>query len=208
MAISRVGQHGAFAFLPGDMVYSDSLIVFPLDSHAAFCSLQSRPHEIWARFFGSSMKDDLRYTPSDVFETFPFPQNWTTDPVLEDAGQAYYDFRADLMIRNNAGLTRTYNRFHDPDDRDPDIARLRELHAEMDRATLAAYGWGDLSTACEFLLDHEVDTEAASSRGRQPYRYRWPDPVRNEVLARMVELNNKRAVEEDCSGARPTTTLL
>ena len=36
--------------------------------------LQSRPHELWARFFGSSMKDDLRYTPSDCFETFPFPE--------------------------------------------------------------------------------------------------------------------------------------
>ena len=207
MAISRVGQHGALAFLPGDMVYSDSLIVFPLDTHAAFCALQSRPHEIWARFFGSSMKDDLRYTPSDVFETFPFPRNWTTDPALEDAGQAYYDFRSDLMIRNNDGLTKTYNRFHDPDDRDPDIARLRELHAEMDRAVLASYGWGNLSAGCEFLLDHEIDTEASSSRRRQPYRYRWPDPVGNEVLARLVELNATRAVEEDGPGARPNAML-
>ena len=188
MAISRVGQHGAFAFLPDDMVYSDSLIVFPLDTHAAFCALQSRPHEIWARIFGSSMKDDLRYTPSDVFETFPFPRNWTTDPALEDAGRAYYDFRSDLMVRNNEGLTRTYNRFHDPDNRDPDIARLRKLHAEMDCAALAAYGWTDLSVACEFLPDHEVDETSSSRR-----RYRWPDPVRNEVLARLVELSAKRA---------------
>ena len=207
MAISRVGQHGAFAFLPSDMVYSDSLIVVPLDSHAAFCALQSRPHELWARFFGSSMKDDLRYTPSDVFETFPFPRNWTTDPALEDAGSAYYDFRADLMVRSNEGLTGTYNRFHDPDERGPDIARLRELHDEMDRAALAAYGWTDLSAACEFLSDHEVDTEASSSRRRQPYRYRWPDPVRNEVLARLVELNAQRAAEEGGSGAWPNTTL-
>ena len=207
MAISRVGQHGAFAFLPGDMVYSDSLIVFPLDSHAAFCALQSRPHEIWARFFGSSMKDDLRYTPSDVFETFPFPRNWTTDPALEDAGQAYYNFRAEVMVRNDEGLTKTYNRFHDPDERDPDIARLRELHTEMDRAVLAAYGWGDLSATGEFLLDHEVDTEASSSRRRQAYRYRWPDRVRNEVLARLVELNAKQAVEEDGPGARPNAML-
>ena len=35
--------------------------------------LQSRVHEVWARFMASSMKDDLRYTPSDCFETFPFP---------------------------------------------------------------------------------------------------------------------------------------
>ena len=59
------------------MVFADRLS-FSLALSAAFCALQSRPHEIWARFFGSSMKDDLRYTPSDCFETFPFPRGWAT----------------------------------------------------------------------------------------------------------------------------------
>ena len=59
------------AFLPARMVFANTLDVFPFYTHATFCTLQSRPHEIWARFFGSSMKDDLRYTPSDCFETFP-----------------------------------------------------------------------------------------------------------------------------------------
>ena len=80
------------------MVYANTLAVLAFDNHAAFCTLQSRPHEIWARFFGSSMKDDLRYTPSDCFETFPFPDGWETHPALEAAGAAYYDFRAALMI--------------------------------------------------------------------------------------------------------------
>jgi len=196
MVTSRVGQHGAVTFLPSNMVYSDSLIVFPLPTYAAFCALQSRPHEVWARFFGSSMKDDLRYTPSDVFETFPFPDNWTTHPALEAAGQSYYEFRADHMVRNNEGLTKTYNRFHDPDDRDPNIVRLRELHSGMDRAVLAAYGWGDLSATCEFLLDREVENRASSSRRRKPDRYRWPEQTRNEILARLAGLNAKRAEEE------------
>ena len=64
--------------------------------------------------------------------------------MLESAGKAYYEFRADLMVRNNEGLTKTYNRFHDPDERSPDILKLRELHAAMDRAVLDAYGWTDL----------------------------------------------------------------
>ena len=128
------------------------------------------PHEVWARFFASSMKDDLRYTPSDCFETFPFPPNFETDPTLESAGRAYYDFRAALMVRNNEGLTKTYNRFHDPDERSPDILKLRELHAAMDRAVLDAYGWTDLKPTCEFLLDYEEDededepAEAAAAR--------------------------------------------
>ena len=196
LAVSRVGQQCAITALPSHMVFADSLIIFPLDTEAAFCALQSRPHEIWARFFGSSMKDDLRYTPSDVFETFPFPRNWTTNPALDAAGQAYYDSRAGLMRDNNEGLTKTYNRFHNPDERDPDIARLRELHAEMDRAVLDAYGWTDIDTTCEFLLDYEIDEEEWSSRRRKPWRYRWPDPVRDEVLGRLIALNAERAAEE------------
>ena len=149
------------------------------------------------------MKDDLRYTPSDVFETFPFPNGWTTNPALEAAGEAYYSFRADLMRNNDEGLTKTYNRFHDPDEYNPDIARLRELHAEMDRMVLAAYGWSDLSAACEFVSDDEVEDEAPSSRRRKRYRYRWPDSVRNEVLARLVDLNAERA-EEETTALAPT----
>ena len=92
------------------------------------------------------MKDDLRYTPSDCFETFPFPVGWDSDPDkpasqdrnpnLQAAGKEYYEFRAALMVRNNEGLTKTYNRFHDPAELAPDIQRLRELHHAMDVAAL------------------------------------------------------------------------
>jgi hypothetical protein len=193
----------SFTFLSAQAIFSHALAVFPLDTHAAFCALQSRPHEIWARFFGSSMKDDLRYTPSDCFETFPFPNNWETHAALEAAGKAYYEFRAALMIRNNEGLTKTYNRFHDPDERDPEIVKLRELHAAMDRAVLDAYGWSDLPTDCEFLLDYEIDEEEWGTK-KKPYRYRWPDEVRDEVLARLLELNAERAREEARSGLGAT----
>jgi len=141
------------------------------------------------------MKDDLRYTPSDCFETFPFPENWETPPALEGAGKAYYEFRAALMIKNDEGLTKTYNRFHDPDEPDPEIARLRDLHAAMDRVVLDAYGWGDIPTDCKFLLDYEMDEDEWGDR-KKPWRYRWPDEVRDEVLARLLELNAARATEE------------
>ena len=184
--------HLALAFLPAATVFANTLDIFPYETCAAFCALQSRPHEIWARFFGSSMKDDLRYTPSDCFETFPFPDGWDTAPTLEAAGESYYEFRANLMIRNDEGLTKTYNRFHDPYENDPEIATLRELHAAMDRAVLDAYGWTDIPTDCEFLLDYEIDEEEWGTR-KKPYRYRWPDAVRDEVLARLLELNAQRS---------------
>ena len=242
LVISRYGQIAAFTFLPVGAVYSDSIIACPFDSYAAFCALQSRPHEIWARFLGSSMKDDLRYTPSDCFETFPFPDRmpkterrpgsgppegtegiglatsrdrsaratgrpdaWTTNPNLEAAGQAYYEYRAALMVRNGEGMTKTYNRFHDPYEDDPEIGRLRELHDAMDCAVLDAYGWSDIHADCEFLLDYEID-EATWGRKKKPYRYRWPDPIRDEVLARLLALNAERAAEEARSGQASATS--
>ena len=200
LVISLTTSHIQFAFQPRERVFGHTLIVFPLPSHAAFGALQSRPHEIWARFFGSSLEDRLRYTPSDCFETFPFPDGWETDPALETAGKAYYDFRASLMVHNDEGLTKTYNRFHDPDEDDPDIAKLRELHAAMDRVVLDAYGWNDIPTDCEFLLDYQIDEEEWGKR-KKPYRYRWPDDIRDGVLARLLELNAQRPKRE--TGTKP-----
>jgi hypothetical protein len=94
------------------------------------------------------------------------------------------------MVRNNQGLTQTYNRFHDQDELDPEIIKLRELHLAMDKAVLDAYGWSDVSSECEFILDYE-DPEDGSKR-KKPWRYRFPQKVHDEVLARLMRLNDDR----------------
>ena len=96
-------------------------------------------------------------------------------------------------------MTKTYNRFHDIYENNPRITELRELHASMDRAVLDAYGWNDIPTDCEFLLDYEID-EATWGGKKKPYRYRWPDTVRDEVLARLLALNAERAAAEARAG--------
>jgi hypothetical protein len=108
------------------------------------------------------------------------------------------------MVDRNEGLTKIYNRFHDPEETGSDILKLRELHTALDRAMLAAYGWDDVETTCEFLLDHEDDDD--SGRRRKPWRYRWPDEVRDDVLGRLVELNTERAAAERRSGAAAAGT--
>lgn len=205
LAQSQVSAHLAFAFQPTDRIFANTLNLFLLDSWSAFAILQCRAHENWVRFFGSSLEDRLRYTSSDCFETFPFPDSFETNANLEAVGKDYYEFRAALMVKYNEGLTKTYNRFHDPNETSPDIQRLRELHTAMDRAVLDAYGWTDLHPTCEFLLDYEdedEDDDTGQSRNKKkPWRYRWPDEFRDEVLARLLELNKKRAEDEKLSGA-------
>jgi hypothetical protein len=191
----------AFTFIPSTTIVGQPHTVVLLEGYSAFCVLQSRTHEIWARFSGSSMKDDLRYTPSDCFETFPFPENWETNATLEAAGETYYTYRAQLMVTHNQGLTTTYNRFHEPEETDPAILRLRDLHTAMDKAVLTAYGWPDLDTTCEFILDYE-DEEDTTSKRKKPYRYRWPQATHDEVLARLLDLNQKRYDEEIVVGKK------
>ncbi|HWK27757.1 MAG TPA: N-6 DNA methylase [Solirubrobacter sp.] len=199
---SQVSPHLAFVFQPTTgRQFALTVNVLAITLGAGLAVVQSRLHETWARFFGSSMKDDLRYTTSDCFDTFPFPSGWESDAGLERSGAAYEAHRAQIMVANDEGLTKTYNRFHDPEEASPGIVKLRELHVAMDRAVLDAYGWTDIPTDCTFLLDYEVDDEEGSSRRKKPWRYRWPDEVHDEVLARLLALNAERAAEEQRSGA-------
>ena len=234
LVCSQTSKYTVFAFVPNKIIYSNKVVVFASDKTTFFAVLQSHVHEYWATFMGSTMKDDPVYTSTDCFQTFPFPKNWQPCPTLEFIGQAYYDYRAALMIRNNQGLTETYNRFHDPAETDPDIHHLRDLHSEMDRAVIDAYNWSDIPTPCGFALDYlDIDPDdlppeaqtridsgdlffttaaeatsfdnlirsSASTRKKKlPWRYCWPEAVHDEVLARLLDLNQERYEEEVKAG--------
>ena len=191
---SLTGNQNAFAFLDVNLVHDQTLICFVLDTNCVFSVLQSTVHQIWADFFGGTIKDDSRYSITSSFETFPAPIEWDAEhEVLEEIGERYYEYRAQLMIENDEGLTTTYNRFHDPEESDPGILKLRELHEEMDRAVLAAYGWEDIDTTCEWQLLYDMPE---GSRKKEPWRWQWPEEVHDEVLSRLVALNATRAAEE------------
>jgi hypothetical protein len=133
---------------------------------------------------------------------FPFPVGFDTSPALEAAGRTYHDHRAALMVARNEGMTKTYNRFHDPDEHSEDIVHLRELHAEMDRAVLRAYGWDDLaSRAAPTFLD-ETNEDDHTYQGR----LFWPSQFRDEVLARLLALNASRHAEEIRLGLAPVAS--
>ena len=144
------------------------------------------------------MKDDPRYNVEDCFGTFPFPLKWESIVTLVNAGNECYEFRCELMLRSKEGLTKTYNRFHDPNEDSADIQRLRALHAAMDRAVLDAYGWRELQPVCEFFpeFDDEDEEDEGGRPKKKKYRYRWPDEIHDEVLARLLDLNRQRALEE------------
>jgi hypothetical protein len=145
------------------------------------------------------MEDRQRYTPSDCFESFPFPKNWEARADLDAIGKEYYDLRANLMVESNKGLTQTYNRLHDRTETCADIDHLRQLHAAMDRAVLEAYCWHDLAERAAPIFLDETKEDNHTYQGR----LFWPSDFRDEVLARLLALNAERHAEEVRLGIAP-----
>ncbi len=178
---AQVSNTWAWAFVPRGLVYDAKLNVFAFESADAFAILQSTLHWAWAVQYGTTLRLDMSYTPTRNFETFPFPSVTTN---LEGIGERYHAHRQGIMQVRQEGLTKTYNRFHDPNEVAEDIERLRELHAEMDEAVADAYGWGDLDLGHGF---HET---------KQGLRYTISEEARREVLDRLLLLNHERYDEE------------
>jgi hypothetical protein len=163
------------------MVFAHKLGVFAYDDEAHFGLLSSGLHWWWATMRSSTMRTDINYTPTDCFETFVQPT--LTDPIA-CVGGALHAHRTALMLDRQEGLTKTYNRVHDSDEFSDDIARLRELHAQLDYAVRDAYGWSDLELGHGF---HET---------KFGIRYTFAPVPRQEVLDRLLELNHERYAEE------------
>ena len=194
LVVSEVSKHLAFTFLPANMIYSHKLVVFNIQSYAEFGVMQSRVHETWTSTFSSARGDGFNYAASDCYTTFPFPKH-TNVEKCNSLSKIYFSKRNHISQELNEGLTKIYNRFHDPEEDNPRILELRQLHGEMDKAVLAAYGWDDIATDCEFIPDFYEEDDQGNPVPKN-IRYRWPDEVRDEVLARLLDLNTQRAREE------------
>ncbi|MBW4421803.1 MAG: restriction endonuclease [Myxacorys californica WJT36-NPBG1] len=180
-------------FVSTDIVFDQKLVVIVSDSDSLFCVLCSNFHYWWVLVYGSSLRTDAVYTPSDCFETFPFPTFDLSDldtqfPSLGMIGETYYTHRQAVMRDLQEGLTKTYNRFHNASEMADDIQKLRSLHIEMDQAVAAAYGWQDL------------DLEHGFHKTKQGNRFTISETARREVLDRLLELNHQRYAEEVAQG--------
>ncbi|WP_376796422.1 type IIL restriction-modification enzyme MmeI [Thermogemmatispora sp.] len=187
LVIALVTTHLAAAFCPTGWVYAHKCCVFVLDKWQHFALIQSSIHEIWARSYSSTLARALNYSPSDCFETFPFPEEEGLRG-LEEIGQRYYERRQAIMRAWQVGLTQLYNSFHDPRDERPEILELRALHRQMDQAVAGAYGWSDLDLGHGF---HQTP---------QGLRYTLSPEARRAVLQRLLALNHRRYAHEVALG--------
>jgi len=195
LVCARVSKTGAFVFVENNSVFSDQVIVVASDRAEDFALLQSTIHSVYAWKHSSRLKSDMRYTPTDVFETFPFPAQ-PLRPSTAELAEAYHLARATKMQSDGLGLTKLYNAFHDPSVVDKTINDLREFHSEVDKCVLAAYGWDDISLDHGF---HEVDYLPQQDRTR----FTVSEQARLELLHRLSMLNKDRhEAETKPSGSR------
>ena len=182
LVTARVSPTNAVSWMPSDLVFHEKLICFPEEDEAFFAVMQSTLHWDWVREYTSTLgATTLNYSPSACFVTFPFP------PFVEsmrEVAKCYDEHRRRIMLTREEGLTKTYNRFHDPNDTSDDIQKLRELHVEMNQAVATAYCWDDIDLGHGF---HET---------KQGCRYTISEPARREVLQRLLKLNHERYEEE------------
>jgi hypothetical protein len=189
------GKHNAFAFMTPGIVFDQTAPVLTFDNDETFALLTSSLHACWWLAHGPSLRTDPRYTPTDCFETFPFPKETA---LLRDVGHRYAELRARITRQRSEGLTATYNRFHDPDEHGQEISELRALHVELDAAVASCFGWPEIALGHGFVpTSHGV-------------RYIISDSARREVLDRLLALNHERYAEEAKNGlhdsARPKKT--
>lgn len=189
LVIARVSKTVMPVRVSTRQVVSEQVVVFATDSYSQQTVLSSSLHQYWAIIYGSTLGAGTRYTPSDVFETFPRPD---PTPELETIGRTLDTERREIMLRRELGLTKLYNLVNDPGLEagiDPDVDRMRAIHVELDAAVAAAYGWEDLD------LTHGFHTY------RKMTRWTVPPATRVEILDRLLEENHRRAAAEAAAAA-------
>ena len=138
---ATVGAHGKrmlIAWQEPWVLASNANMVFAFDDDYSMGILLSRAHDAWAWAQSSTLKGDLRYTPTTAFMTFPWPDPVTPEQreAIAAASRTLYDRRSELCIEHGMGLTKLYNLMEEGG-----FADLAALHRRLDEAVAAAYGW-------------------------------------------------------------------
>lgn len=190
LALSVVTKHLIFRFVDSRTVPTAATTCILSDSFSVFAQLQTSMHDVWARAFGSSLGETLRYIAGRCFKTYPLIGSRHD---LDSSGQEFYKLREKISLSRNIGYTTLYNQFHDQDIQDSDIRNLREKQVKLDATVNRAFGWEDLDLGHGF---HEVQYLPENDR----VRFTISETARVEVLQRLSELNRQRYEEEVARG--------
>ncbi len=176
---TETSKHRVFTWLDDNVLADNMIVVIASPEAADFGVLSSDIHAEWALERGGTLEDRPRYSKSQVFDPFPFPDR--SEAVAAIAGRLDAARRAALDENPSLTMTGLYNLVAAiregtlPPAQEAAATRARafivaRLHDELDQAVAEAYGWGE------------------------EWR-RAPLPPA-EIVRRLVALNAERAREE------------
>ena len=166
VAVGRIGKRLLPAWFPAEVLGGDLVNVFAFDDDYSMGILLSKAHDAWAWARSSTLKGDLRYTPTTVFATFPWPDADSAQrEAVAEASRALYARRSALCIEHDMGLTKLYNLMDDGG-----FADLAVLHRQLDRAVADAYRWSkSVAQDPERLVQLLTERNREIAEGRRPY---------------------------------------
>ncbi|HET6571456.1 MAG TPA: DNA methyltransferase [Solirubrobacterales bacterium] len=137
VAGNRIGKRFLYCWTEASVCPSDLTIVFAFDDDYSIGVLMSSIHGAWAHSESSTLRVDLRYTPTSCFETFPWPQ--PDEGVREEIGAVagqLIEQRQAVCVEQRIGLTDLYNRVDEGA-----WSEIAALHSRLDESVARAYGW-------------------------------------------------------------------
>jgi hypothetical protein len=220
IATVETTKHRIFQFLDKSILPDNMLIAIGSDDAATLGVLSSRIHVVWTLAQGGTLEDRPRYTKSQCFDPFPFPdanniQRQTIRVIAEEL-----DTHRKRVLAEHPHLTLTglYNVLEmlragtKPDDLDEHdraifddglVLIMKELHDKIDVAVAEAYGWPADLTGDE-ILARLVALNKERSQEEKRGLVRWLRP--DYQIARFAKGVDKQAASEE--GAQVAAELV
>jgi len=164
IACSAVMKRATFVFLSSDYLPTNAIKAFIFSDDYSFGILQSSLHWLWFTTKCSKLTESFRYTPESVFDTFPWPQEPSARHVtaVAEAGREIRRVRVEALDKLKGGLRNLYRTLELPG-----ANPLKDAHAALDDATLAAYGFNPKKDLLAQILDLNLAVAARIERGEK-----------------------------------------
>jgi len=211
-ATTETAAHRIFSALDGREAPDQKIRVISIQNWKHLAALSSRVHVEFSFRTGGwqGVGNDPVYQHTNTFNPFPFPPFADLPDALtqhlETLGERLDTFRKErLNAHDHLTMTGLYNaleRLRELEngadvpaisDAEKDtyeaghIQILKEIHDNIDRATLKAYGWSDLAPRL-------VGKPGATTPS--PHKSEDQEQAEEELLSRLLDLNQERAAEE------------
>ena len=207
---AETSKHRFFQFLDANVRPDNMLVCIGSDSPSLLAVLSSRLHIWWMLSLGGTLEDRPRYNKTRIFNPFPATDGQGSSAEiskqLEGHGDRLDSFRNERLAEHDfLTVTALYNvleRVRELENgcdvppltaKEKDIHEaglvsvLKDIHDDIDRAVFEAYGWTDLIPAL-------VGKPGATMPS--PHKAPEQEEAEEELLTRLVALNQERAAEE------------